>query len=202
MIGAVLAGGENRRIPVLKGFLEVEGRPIMERSIGLLLRVFGRVVISTNMPECYFSLGVPLIGDIRGERGPMTGILSVLVSTGADAVFVVACDMPFIKEELVRYMADSFGQGAKGKEQGIDAVAPVFGGRTEPLFGIYTKGCIEPFAAMIEKGRRGLSEMLTCLRVRYIIEEEVRGLDPEGESFVNINTIEDYERIGGKTCSV
>lgn len=201
MIGVILSGGENRRIPALKGFLTVDGKTIIERSIDMLMRVFGRVVISTNMPEKYFCFGVPLIGDIKMEKGPMMGILSVLVATGEDSIFVVACDMPFINEKLIRHMATSFeDQVARGDH--VDAVIPVFEGKTEPLFGIYTKGVIKTMETMILNGQRSLAEGLKDLRVRYVTDEEVRVVDPGGESFVNINTMEDYERIGGKTCLV
>ncbi len=203
MIGAILSGGENTRIPVLKGFLSIEGRAIIERSIDVLTRVFDRVVISTNMPERYFPLGVPLIGDIRREKGPMTGILSVLAATGADAVFVVACDMPFISEKLIRSMVGKYK--AECAEQGTgncDAMIPVFGGYKEPLFGIYARSAAVPMDSLIRDGRRKLTDVLAGLRVRYIAEQEVRAVDPEGGSFVNINTMEDYERIGGKTCLV
>ena len=203
MIGAILSGGENKRIPVLKGFLSIEGRAIIERSIDVLTRVFDRVVISTNMPERYFPLGVPLIGDIRREKGPMTGILSVLTATGADAVFVVACDMPFINENLIRYIVEK--HRTECTEQGAgncDAVIPVFRGYKEPLFGIYARSAVQPMDDLIRDGRRKLIDVLAGLRVKYIAEQEVRAVDPAGESFVNINTMEDYERIGGKTCLV
>lgn len=199
MIGLILSGGENRRIPVPKGFLTVGGKAIIERSIDILGSIFGRVVISTNTPERYFLLGVPLIGDIMSEKGPMAGILSVFAVTGEDSVFVVACDMPFINEDLIRYMAEIY----KGVEGGqVDAVIPVFEGKKEPLFGIYTKRIMETMEKMIQGGQMSLSEMLTDLRVHYITEDEIRDIDPLCESFVNINSMEDYERIGGKECLV
>ena len=193
MIGAILCGGENTRIPVLKGFLKVEGRTIIRRSIAVLGGVFERVVISTNTPERYFSFGLPMIGDISRERGPMTGIWSVLAATGEEAVFVVACDMPFVSGELVRYMVKEHTAGST--EQRYDAVVPVFGGRKQPLFGIYSKGVTDTIEAMILKGERSLTGMLTGLRVKYVGEDEVRALDPVGDSFVNINTMGDYEEV-------
>ncbi|MEK6672279.1 MAG: molybdenum cofactor guanylyltransferase [Nitrospirota bacterium] len=200
MTAAILSGGENTRMPVLKGFLEVDGRTILSRSLELLKRVFRNVVINTNMPERYFSFGVPLKGDIRNERGPMTGILSLLAGTGDDSVFVVACDMPFINEELIRYMVDCYErQGARGEGQ-ADAVIPVFRGKPEPLLGIYSRSAIMVLEEEVRKGKRGIQETLTKLNVLYITDEEVRRIDPEGLSFVNINTINDYERIGGNLC--
>lgn len=202
MTGAILSGGENTRIPVLKGLLKVEGREIIARSLDVLRKIFDRVVINTDMPEVHFRFGAPLIGDIKKEKGPMTGILSVLAATGAEAVFVVACDMPFISERLIGYMVDSFeGQGSMVKGQ-VDAVIPVFNGKYEPLFGIYTKKVIRPMEDAINNGKKGINEMLRALNVLYISERDVRSIDYDGSSFVNINTMEDYERIGGKLCSV
>jgi molybdopterin-guanine dinucleotide biosynthesis protein A len=211
LIGAILAGGENTRIPVLKGFLTVKGRTIIERSLDTLRSVFGRVVINTNMPEKYFCFGVPLIGDITKESGPITGILSILANIKDDSAFVVACDMPFISEKLIRYMVDYYkGHGASrlrrpaevgGKGQ-VDAVIPLFNGMPEPLFGIYTRDVITTVEDAISKGEKGIHEMLKRLDVLYINDEEVRDLDPDGSSFVNINTMEDYEKLGGRTCLV
>ncbi len=199
MIGAILSGGENSRMPVLKGFLKVEGSTIIERGIAVLARVFERVVISTNMPERYFPLGLPMIGDIRKEKCPMTGILSVLVATGEEAVFVVACDMPFISERLIQYMVRE--QRAEGIGKDYDAVVPVFRGKKEPLFGIYTKAVIHAAESTFRTGERRITEMLKGLHVRYVTEDEVRALDPAGDSFVNVNTMEDYYEVAARLQS-
>lgn len=211
MTGVILSGGENSRMPVLKGFLKVGGRPIIERSLGVLREIFGRVVISTNMPEKYFRLGVPMIGDLKKERGPMTGILSALIATGEESVFVVACDMPFINAELIRYMVDKHNKQSAFSNQpsaiskspipNYDAVIPVFNNRPEPLFGIYTRSGIDIMAGAIDDGQRGIYKLLLeSMKALFISEEEVRGIDPEGRSFVNINTVADYENTGGELC--
>lgn len=202
MTGAVIAGGENSRLPVLKGLLTVNGKTIIENSLGILGKIFKKVVISTNMPEKYFRFKAPLIGDIMIERGPMTGILSVLAATGDDSVFVVACDMPFINEGLIRYMVGKFRiqDSDNSAIRGWDAVIPVFEGRKQPLLGIYANTVIKTMEKLIEQRQTGLTNMLKALRVLYITEEEVKGINPRGDAFININTMEDYEKIGGKIC--
>ncbi len=202
MTGVVLSGGENSRIPFIKGFLTVDGKTIIERALYALSKVLGRVVISTNEPERYFPFGVPLIGDIIPEKGPISGILSVLTATGEDAIFVVACDMPFVNEDLVRYIAGVYDKQRRDVSEAVDAVIPVFEGKVEPLFGVYTRSVVEAIETTILTGRKGLIALLDSLNVRYITDEEVRAIDPSGMSFVNINTMEDYERIGGKSCLV
>lgn len=201
MIGAILAGGENRRIPYIKGLLKVDGFTIIERNLHILKDVFEKVVINTNSPDIYFPFGVPLIGDIINERGPMTGIFSILTSTGADSIFVVACDMPFVKKDLIRYMKERLENlSLSGKN--MDALVPRFKGKTEPLVGIYTSCVRVRMEDSLKAGIKGLHAFLSEVNTFYIEDEEIKDIDPEGLSFVNINTLEDYERIGGMKCLV
>jgi molybdopterin-guanine dinucleotide biosynthesis protein A len=202
MTGAILAGGENRRIPLLKGYIEVNGKRIIDSSVGLIKSLFERVIISTNAPELYFYCGVPMIGDVIAQRGPLTGIFSVLSNIKDDAIFVTACDMPFINERLIRYMVNKYNGLNSGADK-WDAVMPVFEGNPQPLFGIYSKNILGIIEERLNKGLRKLKDMLTEINVLYIKEEEVRQIDPEGRSFLNINTMEDLEKIrGGKICLV
>jgi len=212
MTGTILAGGENRRIPLLKGHIEIKGEKIIDSSVNLMRNLFGRVVISTNTPELYFYCGVPMIGDIINQRGPLTGIFSVLLNIKDDAIFVVACDMPFLNDQLMKYMLDKYrGKNRENPEPLTsgseitkwDAVIPVFEGKPQPLFGIYSKNILGIIEKRLNKGLKKLKDMLTEINVLYIKEEEVRQIDPEGRSFLNINTMEDLEKVrGGKICLV
>jgi molybdopterin-guanine dinucleotide biosynthesis protein A len=203
MKALILAGGDNKRLPVIKGFIEIKGCKIIESNINLLRQIFDCVIISTNEPGLYFYLGVPMVGDIVKHKGPMTGILSALVTLEPPEIFVTACDMPFIKPQLVKYIVNKWTQ-SKGNsslitrqpspKNGWDAAIPVFDGKSQPLLGIYSKRIIRDMEDAIKKGNRSLREFLKRLDVIYIGEEEVRAIDPEGKSFVNINTLEDYEK--------
>lgn len=195
MVAAILTGGQNRRLPFLKGFIEAGGKRLLESQVELLSGIAERVVISANSPELYFYLGLPVIGDVVKPAGPLSGILSVLLCTGSDEVFVTACDMPFIKPELVRYIIEN---------RAGQATVPVFGGRPEPLLAVYSREVTETAEEMLREGRGVLTELLGRIDVNYIEEKDVRRMDPEGRSFININTLTDFERAfsGGKTCSV
>jgi molybdopterin-guanine dinucleotide biosynthesis protein A len=188
MDAVILAGGENKRLSVIKGFLEINGRRIIESNIKLLNGIFRRVVISTNTPDLYFSFGIPMVGDILKCRGPITGVLSTLIALEASEIFVTACDMPFIKPELIRYIVCKWGKEG-------DAVIPIFDNKPQPLLGIYSKRISESMEKSIKHGERSLKGFLERANVLYITEEEIRAIDPEGRSFVNINTMEDYEKV-------
>ncbi|RJQ51324.1 MAG: molybdenum cofactor guanylyltransferase [Nitrospiraceae bacterium] len=186
--GVVLAGGENRRMPVLKGFIEVGGTKIIERNLGILKRLFSEVFIITNQPELYSYPGVPMFGDIYNVRGPMSGIFTALVNASNKWIFVCACDMPFINTELVRYMAS--------KREGFDIVAPRRDrDRAEPLFAFYSNNVLISFEKLLLEGNRGITDFLLKhdKRVKYITPDEIKRSDPDLRSFINLNTPEDVD---------
>lgn len=196
MDALILAGGENKRIPRLKGFLEIRDGKIIEVTIRRLREVFNRVILSTNTPEDYCYLGLPMVGDIMHVRGPMSGILSALSLPDVSHVFVTACDMPDINGILIQYIA------GRWRSQ-YDAVIPVFNNEPQPLFGVYTKGIARRMEEALHHEKRSLKGFLRDSNVLYIQEADVRKIDPEGRSFVNINTMQDFEKeTGGKKCLV
>jgi len=195
MEALILAGGENKRIPFIKGFLEINSRRIIESNIELLAGKFSRVILSTNSPELYFYLGVPMIGDIVDCRGPMTGILTGLMNTRSAQLFVTACDMPYINAILIEYIIDNYDESS-------DATIPLYYQRPQPLLGIYSRRIAEKMEECMKTGKRSLRDFLKSIDVFYIGEDKVRSIDPEGRSFININTFEDYKREGGERCSV
>jgi molybdopterin-guanine dinucleotide biosynthesis protein A len=196
MDALILAGGENKRIPLLKGFLDIRDGRILEVSIQRLRKVFNRFILSTNTPEHYYYLGLPMVGDIIPVRGPMTGIFSALSLPDVSDVFVTACDMPDINGILAKYIAGRW-------RSGYDAVIPVFNNEPQPLFGVYAKSLARRIEEALHREKRSLKGFLRDSNVLYIQEADVRKIDPEGRSFVNINTMQDFEKeTGGKICLV
>jgi molybdenum cofactor guanylyltransferase len=189
MDALILAGGENRRFPFHKGLAEIHGTRIIEITTSLLRKHFKKVWISTNSPENFFYLGLPMIGDIINYRGPLTGIFSVLTSTCAPVLFVTACDMPFIEGSIVSLIKRAY--------QGQDAVIPVFDNKPQPLLGIYSHKITDHMEDKIRLGSVAMRDLLQDIDVYYISEEKVLALDPAGRSFVNINTGEDLKQVTG-----
>lgn len=195
LTAVILAGGENRRFPILKGFIPVEGSTIIERDILLIRGLFDDLLVSTNMPELYFPLGVPLVGDILKSGGPMSGIHASLIQASTKGVFVIACDMPFVRGELIRFLCGRYEEASPQKEW--DAFIPVCNGEPQPLMGVYCSSLIPMLEEAILAGKTSLRRFLREIRTDLIPEEDVRRIDPEGASFVNINTTEEYERVMG-----
>jgi molybdopterin-guanine dinucleotide biosynthesis protein A len=182
---AILAGGENTRMPVLKAFIEVEGQKIIERNLKIMKKSFREIFIVTNQPEEYIYLNMPLLGDIYNVRGPMTGIFTSLLNSSKQWVFISACDMPFLNRDLIEYMAS--------KRDNSDAVVPVKKGKTEPLFAFYSKRLLASMEKSILAGKRSLKDFLNNKRVKYIKTSEIKKIDPEAKSFINLNNPEDID---------
>src|SRR5690349_13843512 len=103
---AILAGGRASRFGGRdKGALLVDGRPILDRQIAELAAVVGldRVLVVGVAPRA----GVRVVDDLVPGLGPLGGIHTALTlatepkDAAADAVFVAACDMPFVTAPLV-----------------------------------------------------------------------------------------------------
>ncbi|MDA8086963.1 MAG: molybdenum cofactor guanylyltransferase [Nitrospiraceae bacterium] len=193
MLAVVLAGGENRRLPVTKGLVEIGGKRLIEGILAALSGSFSSLAVSTNEPEKYYYLGVPLIGDVYPVQGPMTGIFSALsLYRGSESdAFFVACDMPFIRPGLVSRMAAI--RRSSGGAEGWDAIAPVWKGRPEPLFAFYSARGLPSMEGRLTAGKTALREFLADSGTVLLDEREVAGVDPDGLSFININTGEDLE---------
>jgi molybdopterin-guanine dinucleotide biosynthesis protein A len=189
MDALILAGGENRRFLFHKGLAEIYGRRIIEITSSLLRKHFNKVWLSTNSPEIFFYLGLPMVGDMINIRGPMTGIFSALTCTGAPEVFVAACDMPFISDKMITLIKNAY--------EGQDAVVPVFHGDPQPLIGVYSNKIKDLMEKRINGKRKAMRDLLHDIDVYYIQEQEVLTVDPEGRSFVNINTREDLQKATG-----
>jgi molybdopterin-guanine dinucleotide biosynthesis protein A len=192
--GIVLAGGSNTRFPLIKGLVKVGGERIIERTVRILREFCDEIIISTNCPENYFYLREKMVGDLYPMAGPAVGIFSALLHSSNDRNFVVACDMPFIKRELIQYIID------------VQSDAPVVicsrRGYIDPLFGLYRKRLLPVLESHLQRGNTPLYRIIMSGETHIIHEEEILRLDAGMSSFVNINTPQDFENfIGGEICS-
>ncbi len=187
--GVVLAGGQSRRYGSNKAWVPFGGVPLIERVLAALGAVFRNVVLITSSPEEYSCLNLPMYPDRVRGLGPMGGVHAALPALTTDWGFFAACDMPFLNSRLIRRMA--------GRKEGFDAVIPRIGWKLEALHALYHKNCLPHIERLIEEGRYQLIRLLPRVRVRYIEEPEIRSLDPELSSFLNINEPPELERLSG-----
>ncbi len=181
----VLAGGQSSRLGMDKSLVTVNGRPLIEQIVAKLVTLSDDVIIVTNSTGKYDYLEVRLVSDIYPGKGALGGIYSGLKAATNTYSLVVACDMPFLDLNLLRYMILL--------APGHDVVIPRIEGLTEPLHAIYSKGCLEPIGRLLARGGLKIIDLFPEVRVRYVGEDEVDIFDPQHLSFFNVNTPEDLE---------
>jgi molybdopterin-guanine dinucleotide biosynthesis protein A len=77
---------------------------------------------------------------------------------------------------------------------GYDVVVPEWEGRLNPLQAIYRVRVLPLLEEQLAAGRRRPVDLYERVAVRTLSEEEIRVVDPEGLTFLNMNTPEEYER--------
>ena len=186
--GAILAGGKSSRFGTNKAFAQIDGICMIERVEKVLSSLFRKVIIIADASEQYEYLGHEVFQDVIKGRGPLGGILTALSVTDAKTVFAVACDMPFINKDLVNYMCSL-------QEDSIDAVLPLIKGKPEPLFALYSAGCLKFIKNALSEGNLKITDFVSFIKVRYVEEDEICKFDPEFNSFININRQIDIKRM-------
>lgn len=186
--GVILAGGTSRRMGQNKALLEVDGSPIIARMYRTLASLFHEVIIVTNTPHDYDFIPCAKVPDIYPETGSIAGLHSALANSRTDLTFVTACDMPFLDPHIIRHICALLVDG-------YEAVTPFSEGGQEPLHALYKSSCRDVFENAIKNGELKILDILPRLNSRLVTWEEIKAAAGSKESFLNVNTPEEYSMI-------
>ncbi len=183
---AIQAGGQSTRMGRDKGLVQFLGAPLIVRVMGRLASIADEVLVTTNDPESYRFLEVPLFPDLKPGRGALGGLHTALASATHPLVAVVACDMPFASLELLACARDLLLEGED------DVAIPESADGYEPLHAVYRREtCLPAIEQAIDSDQWKLISWFPQVRVRKILSSEVARLDPQGLAFHNVNTPEE-----------
>jgi molybdopterin-guanine dinucleotide biosynthesis protein A len=185
--GVLLAGGKSRRMGQDKRFLHVGEMTLFERSLAVLRSVFQDVLVVIAQDSPPLQADVPVIRDLVPDCGSLGGLYTGLMQAATSYVFVVACDMPFLDPRAVQYVAGLKHQG--------DIVMAKRGEGLQPMHAIYSRRCLPVMEEMLKAHDLKIQKIVRhpTLQVRFITETELSGIDPDGRSFLNVNTPSDLE---------
>ena len=184
--GFITAGGRSSRMGIDKAWLEIEGQPLIARTLASVRAVTSSIAIIANT-DGYGNLGVPVFADRHQGVGPLEALRVALSNTQTHRVLLVACDLPFLTPELFSFLLSIPAAN--------HAVVPLScDNQLEPLCAIYCKDSLEIVNDLIERGERKMAKIFEEAPTRFVEFEEIRQLDGAHLFFENINTPEDYER--------
>ena len=183
----IQAGGMSSRMGEDKALKIFLGKPLILRVIERMTPIADEIIVTTNRPAEYTFLNYRLIPDLKPGRGALGGLYTAIASAAHPLVAVVACDMPFASQ--------MFFEGARRlmvKEEADVVIAKTDEGY-EPLHALYRREtCLPAIESAIDADQWKVIAWFPQVKVRTLMPEEIKTLDPSGLCFWNLNTPEEF----------
>jgi molybdopterin-guanine dinucleotide biosynthesis protein A len=170
----------------LKPFL---GRPLIQCVTERVSPIADEVIVTTNRPNDYAFLKLPLFSDLKPGRGALGGLYTAIASASQPIVAVVACDMPFASPALLEAATRLI------VEEEADVVIAKSDEGFEPLHAVYRREtCLPAIEAAIEAEQWKVIAWFPQVKVRVLTSDEIKYYDPSGLAFWNVNTPEEFSK--------
>ncbi len=188
ILGAVLAGGQSKRMGKDKLFLELNNKKLIEHTIDKVKKYLRKLIIITNQDNEFFSKNnLTIVKDcIEGQLGPLVGILTAMKWAKENLnkcswIATFPCDTPFFPESIIK----SFIEESKKKESLILCASSH--GRKHNIFGLWSLDLYDKLENdLINKKIRKVQDWTEKNGIKNL-EFKFKDYDP----FFNINTEED-----------
>jgi molybdopterin-guanine dinucleotide biosynthesis protein A len=213
-VGIVLAGGGSTRLASVaasgggKAWLTFHGQTFLEHVVAAVAAEVGLTIVVAAAGQRLPALdGVRVVHDRTPGAGPLAGIRDGLRAVLAvdDAghaaaqpprfAFVASCDVPLVRQEVVRLLM------AVAAESDALWTVPVVHGHRQVLVSVMRVEMLSRIEAWLLTGRRDLRGLFKEMAqtdpqsVGEVTEEACKAVDPTLESFVDIDTPDDFERL-------
>ena len=219
-VGIVLAGGNSTRLASVaatgggKASLTFQGKTFLEHVVTVVAAEVGPTIVVAAAGQRLPALdGVRIVHDLTPGAGPLAGIRDGLRAVLAvDAAghaghaghaaaepprlaFVASCDVPLLRREVVRLLV------AAAAESDALWTVPVVHGHRQVLVSVMRVELLSRIEAWLSTGRRDLRGLFKEMAqtdpqsVGEVTEEACKAVDPTLESFVDIDTPDDLERL-------
>lgn len=189
----ILAGGQSKRMGFDKKYIEVEGKYLLDSIVKNLEFEFEKIIIVTNTPCHLMKSNIKYIKDEIINIGPLGGIHAGLKCSDCEYNYVVACDMPYINLNYIRYLKKQVRIETNLKS---DAIITRFNEWIEPFNGIYSKRIVNDIENYVGRNKRNIYSLISNMNTVYINENIARKFSPDWKMFKNLNTKRDlYEYV-------
>lgn len=204
--GIILVGGGSRRMGQDKALLALSGQRLIDRVADLLGGVADDLLVVGSDVERYRSAHWRVVPDAFPGAGSLGGLYSGLQAARYPYAVAVAVDMPFLNPDLLSYLirvgrdwdatvprVNPFRLSA---QPGRDGHAPTArDADLQPLHAVYHRRIAAAIRTCIRQGDLRMISFLPLVRVRLVTGEETARYDPEGLSFFNANTPDDWRAV-------
>lgn len=168
-----------------KGLIEVDGEPVIARTLRLIEPLCERRCVVASNGAAYDDVGAPRVPDIFPARGPAGGLHAALRQAGEGWVCLVACDMPGLTTQALGSLLEDAKRG------GADAVYYETDGRAQPFCAWWHTRVLGVLEPILTTDSIGLTRLLRLVRSRCLAA-------PDPRLFESLNTPEDMARWRGR----
>lgn len=190
--GVILCGGAGSRLGGRnKAFLNLGDQCFLERLRDTLAPLADELLLVAREADIFADFAERTVTDIYTARCALTGIHAGLKHARTSHAFFVACDAPLLRSALVRGLL-------REATPETDAVVPEYDGYLEPLCAVYSRQCLPAVERLLESGIYQIRRLYPMIRVRNVDKPRLLELDPDLESFFNVNTEEDLRKLEGR----
>ncbi len=181
--GLVLAGGKSRRMGEDKALLVRDGTSQLEHIVSLLQPLTDKVFVSTRADQQDETTRrrFEQIVDQFDDIGPIAGILSAMKEYPHVDWLVVACDLPNVDADTIRFLLTN-----RSREQPFTAFRSSHDDLPEPLCAVYRAGSDTIIRKFVDEG-------LNCPRKILMRSDTCLLSQPDPASLDNVNTPGDLE---------
>jgi len=181
----VLVGGKSSRMGRPKALLPFDGEPLIVHVVRALKKMFAETVVVAAPDQELPSLPAVLVRDEVAYQGPVSGIYHGLKAATREVCFVTSCDAPFLNLQLISQLLAQISD--------CDVVVPYWQQRFQPLHAVYRTSVLPLLKDQLERGELRPIFLYDKVRTRKIPEQEIRRLDSEGLSLLNMNSPAEYD---------
>lgn len=182
----ILAGGQSRRFGEDKLLFKIGNVRTVERVIRTAREVCPRVRLVAKDRDKFRDLEVEVVEDLLPDQAPIVGIYTALRTSSESVIVVLSGDLPLLKADVLRLLISKY-------REPVTVVSS--GGKLHPLLGLYSRSLLPSLEEYIDEGRRSLVGFLEMAGCSVVDEEELREVDPDLSSLLNMNTKEDLKRV-------
>jgi len=144
-------------------------------------------LLVTNNEAVAEALDTQASPDLVPGRGPLGGLhtaLSCVQDRGLDGAFVLACDLPLVRKELVGRVLELWPEDATAVVPGSEGPLGM-----EPLCGAYGVGCLPVLEELLEEEDRSLNVVVKRIEAYRIPPTALGTREELARAFTNVNTL-------------
>ena len=177
----ILCGGKSSRMGFDKCTIKVNNKFLIEIIAEQLEEVFENIILVSNDLERFKNTKYMVVKDIIADSGPIGAIYTALKKATSKYVFIIACDMPIINLDYIKYMIELI------KSENVEGIVSYNCKYIEPLYAFYSIDMISTFEKELKKNNLKLLDVIKSCKIHYIEEEKWRECCSGMDIFTNLN---------------